>query len=109
MPPIAVIGLCRANVPIGPIVPGIPPAFLEDEDGEGSEWGWSDWDGVDLSDFRFLVDEGYRTVNESWGPTLNRSLRKLLGASVAAPLIRPLLYQVRNQADQDQVAPLDAG
>lgn len=32
---------------IGPIVPGadgplLPPAFLEDDGGEGSEWGWAD-------------------------------------------------------------------
>jgi hypothetical protein len=36
----------KPNVPSVPSVPGTPPAFLEDEDGEGSEWGWSDWDGV---------------------------------------------------------------
>lgn len=40
---------------IVPIVPGadgplLPPAFLEDEDGEGSEWGWSDWDAADAWD-----------------------------------------------------------
>lgn len=40
--------------PIDPIVSppdAIPPAFLDD-DGEGSEWGWSDWDGVEWHELR---------------------------------------------------------
>ena len=46
-----------AIVPIVPFVPGavdpvLPPAFLEDDDGEGSEWGWSDWDAPGQRDWR---------------------------------------------------------
>jgi hypothetical protein len=47
----------KPNVPSVPSVPGTPPAFLEDEDedGEGSEWGWSDWDGVDIGELRWQL------------------------------------------------------
>jgi hypothetical protein len=41
----------KPNVSSVPSVPA-PPAFLEDEEGEGSEWGWSDWDGVDIGELR---------------------------------------------------------
>lgn len=42
----------RASVPSVPSVPVVPPAFLDDYDEEGSEWGWSDWDGVDWRELR---------------------------------------------------------
>ena len=46
----------RAIVPsvpsvLGASTPLIPPAFLEDEGGGGSEWGWSDWDAPDAWDY----------------------------------------------------------
>jgi hypothetical protein len=39
----------QPNVPSVPSVPA-PPAFLEGDD--DSEWGWSDWDGVDWQELR---------------------------------------------------------
>jgi hypothetical protein len=32
-----------------------PSAFLEDDAAEASDWGWSDWDGIDWSDLRDLT------------------------------------------------------
>ena len=42
----------KAIVPNVPIVPTATPAFLEDYNEEGSEWGWSGWDGVDWNELR---------------------------------------------------------
>jgi hypothetical protein len=44
----------KPNVSSVPSVPA-PPAFLEDEEGEGSEWGWSDWDGVGIGELRWQL------------------------------------------------------